>query len=84
MLKLEEIVQKAEIVSAEWIIRLIFFSDTVNSVRNKGQILILLFENVCNYEKEYEFFQQKSATAHTTNKSTTNLYNIFGDQIINK
>jgi hypothetical protein len=69
-------------VSTTRIIRPILFFDTINSEQYIGQILTQFFLNLSDVEKEYEFFQQHSATANTANNSMAALCNIFGGHII--
>lgn len=58
-------------MSTTKIIKLITFSNTVNSERYTGQILTSLFENLSDERNKYRSFLQDSV-----------LFNIFRDQII--
>jgi hypothetical protein len=69
-------------VSTTKIIRLIAFSNTVNSEKYTGQVLTPLFENLSYESKKYRSFLQDSATVHTANISLAAFYNIYRDQII--
>jgi hypothetical protein len=60
---------------------LCFFNETINCERYVHVILRQFFPELIE-EKIYGWFQQDSATAHTTRMSMQALSDVFGDKII--
>jgi hypothetical protein len=67
-------------VSATRIVGSIFFSDTINSERYNGKILASMyffFFYLIAKDRDYGFFQQDGATAHTPCNSMAALQALF-------
>ena len=71
-------------VSAKRIIGPIFFEDTINSERYRTQILAPFFQLLSDNERQYGYFQQDSATAHTAADSLDAIREVFDDRIISR
>lgn len=69
-------------VSGRRIIGPIFFYDTVNSERYVNNILQPFFDMLTEEEREYGYFQQDGATAHTSHLSMETIENVFSDRVI--
>jgi inhibitor of nuclear factor kappa-B kinase subunit alpha len=69
-------------VSARRIIGPIFYHETVNSDRYVRHILEPFFEQLTDDERQYGYFQQDNATAHTARNSISALQEVFDDRII--
>jgi hypothetical protein len=70
--------------SGQRIIRPIFFNDIVNLELYVNNIFELFFEVLTEEEKQYVYFQQDSATAHTLQQSVEALREIFDERIISQ
>jgi hypothetical protein len=64
-------------VSVRRIIGPIFYHETVNSDRHVRNILVPFFEQLNDDERQYVYFQQDSATAHTARNSMSALQDMF-------
>ena len=71
-------------ISALRIIGPIFFYETLNSERYVNNILRPFFNMLRGPEKEYCYFQQDGATAHTSRNSMQEIENVFGDRVISR
>jgi hypothetical protein len=60
----------------------VFFNKTINCERYVQVILGQFFPKLTEEERLYGWFQQDSATAHTTGISMQALSDVFGDSII--
>jgi hypothetical protein len=60
----------------------VFFNETINFERYVQVILWQFFSGLTKEERLYGWFQQDSATAHTTRMSMQALFNVFRDRII--
>jgi hypothetical protein len=62
----------------------IFFHETVNSDRYVNDILNPFFNQLTAEEKQYVYFQQDNATAHTANAAMAAIREGFEDRIISR
>ena len=71
-------------VSPRRIIGPIFFHHTVNSDRYINDILNPFFDQLNAEERQYGYFQQDNATAHTANASMVAIQEVFEDRIVSR
>jgi hypothetical protein len=69
-------------VSSRRIIGPILYYETVNSDRYVRNVLEPFFEQLTDDERQYGYFQQDNATAHTAPHSVSALQEVFDDRII--
>jgi hypothetical protein len=69
-------------LSARRIVRPVFFNERVNCERYIQVFVRQFFSKLTEEERLYGWFQQTSATAHTTHMSMQALSNVFRDRII--
>ena len=62
----------------------IFFRNPVDSHTYVNDILILFFRELTDRERDFTFFQQDSATAHTADISMLKIEHVFYDRIISR
>ena len=71
-------------ISGRRIIGPIFYQETINCEQYVGLILQPFFAELTDEEKDYAYFIQNNATAHTANDTMLELTNIFGDCILSR
>jgi hypothetical protein len=69
-------------ISAQRIIRSIFYNDTVNAARYMNNILSPLFTKLTEDKRLYVVFQQDSATGHMVYISLEAVQEVSDDHII--
>jgi hypothetical protein len=60
------------------------FHETVNSDRYVNDILNPFFSQLTAEERQYGYFQQDNATAHTANAAMVAIREVFEDRIISR
>jgi hypothetical protein len=71
-------------ISPLQIIGPLFFHETTNSDCCINDILNTFFNQLTGDERQYRYFQQDNATAHTANATTVTLCEVFEDRITSR